>query len=324
MASLEIVRLRKSFGAAEVLKGIDLQVEDGELVVLVGPSGCGKSTLLAIIAGLESVSEGEVVIGERVVNRVHPKDRNIAMVFQSYALYPTMTARQNITFGMECRNVPRRDQDAAVAAGRPAPADRAAAGPQALAALGRPAPAGRDGPGARARSRAVPVRRAALQPRRQAPGRDAHRDQEAAPAPRHHHRLRHPRPGRGDDARLAHRRDAPGQHPAVRRAAHDLRAAGQHVRRGLHGLAADELHPGAARRRRQPAGSADRERRQGAPPAGAARRRRRCRRGASASWSWASGRRTSPITAAAPSTRRARSASSRQRSRWSSRPAPRP
>jgi multiple sugar transport system ATP-binding protein len=115
MASLEIVSLRKSFGSAEVLKGIDLQVEDGELVVLVGPSGCGKSTLLAIIAGLESVTEGEVVIGERVVNRVHPKDRNIAMVFQSYALYPTMTARQNITFGMECRHVPRQAQEAAVA-----------------------------------------------------------------------------------------------------------------------------------------------------------------------------------------------------------------
>jgi ABC-type sugar transport system ATPase subunit len=73
MASLEIVKLRKSFGPAEVLKGIDLQVEDGELVVLVGPSGCGKSTLLAIIAGLESVTEGEVVIGEHVVNRVPPR-----------------------------------------------------------------------------------------------------------------------------------------------------------------------------------------------------------------------------------------------------------
>ena len=112
MAALEIVNLRKTFGAAEVLKGIDLQVEDGELVVLVGPSGCGKSTLLAIIAGLENVTEGEVVIGNRVVNRVHPKDRNIAMVFQSYALYPTMTARENITFGMECRRVPRDAQDA--------------------------------------------------------------------------------------------------------------------------------------------------------------------------------------------------------------------
>jgi len=114
MATLNIARLRKRFGAVEVLKGIDLDARTGEFIALVGPSGCGKSTLLAMIAGLESVSEGEIRIDGRLVNAVPPKDRDIAMVFQSYALYPTMTARQNITFGMESRGVPKASQDEAV------------------------------------------------------------------------------------------------------------------------------------------------------------------------------------------------------------------
>src|ERR1700720_2667782 len=114
MASLTISNLNKSFGSVAVLQGIDLEVKTGEFVVLVGPSGCGKSTLLAIIAGLESVSEGEIRIDGRIVNSVAPKDRDIAMVFQSYALYPTMTARQNMTFGMESRGVPKAEQNEAV------------------------------------------------------------------------------------------------------------------------------------------------------------------------------------------------------------------
>src|SRR5581483_674030 len=115
MASLTVRNLSKSCGNVEVLKGIDLEAETGEFVVLVGPSGCGKSTLLAMIAGLETITSGEIAIGGRVVNHVAPKDRDIAMVFQSYALYPTMTVRQNITFGMESRGVPRPVQDEAVA-----------------------------------------------------------------------------------------------------------------------------------------------------------------------------------------------------------------
>src|SRR5260370_27263801 len=114
MSSLTIRNLRKSFGSFEVLKGINLEAETGEFVALVGPSGCGKSTLLAMIAGLESVTSGEIRIGGRLVNSIAPKDRDIAMVFQSYALYPTMTVRQNITFGMESRGVPRNLQDEAV------------------------------------------------------------------------------------------------------------------------------------------------------------------------------------------------------------------
>src|ERR1700747_1694981 len=108
MASLTIAHLKKNFGSVAVLKGINLEIKTGEFVVLVGPSGCGKSTLLATIAGLESVSDGEIRIEGRVLNNAPPKDRDIAMVFQSYALYPTMTVRGNITFGMESRGVPKQ------------------------------------------------------------------------------------------------------------------------------------------------------------------------------------------------------------------------
>jgi multiple sugar transport system ATP-binding protein len=115
MATLTVSRLYKRFGSVQVLKGIEFEAKTGEFVALVGPSGCGKSTLLAIIAGLETASEGEISIDGRIVNSVAPKDRDIAMVFQSYALYPTMTARQNMTFGMESRGVPKPEQNAAIA-----------------------------------------------------------------------------------------------------------------------------------------------------------------------------------------------------------------
>ncbi|WP_372574318.1 ABC transporter ATP-binding protein [Ruegeria jejuensis] len=115
MSSLLIKNLRKSYGSVDVLKDINLEAESGEFVALVGPSGCGKSTLLSIIAGLESVTSGEVMIEDKVVNNEAPKDRDIAMVFQSYALYPTMTVRQNMTFGMECRNIDKATQAETVA-----------------------------------------------------------------------------------------------------------------------------------------------------------------------------------------------------------------
>ncbi len=111
MASLSIRNVRKVYpNGAEVLKGIDLEIKDGEFLILVGGSGCGKSTLLNMIAGLESVSEGEILIGDRCVNDVPPKSRDIAMVFQSYALYPTMTVRENISFGLGLRKVPKDEQ----------------------------------------------------------------------------------------------------------------------------------------------------------------------------------------------------------------------
>jgi multiple sugar transport system ATP-binding protein len=114
MAVLKISGVNKSFGAVEVLKDINLDVRSGEFIALVGPSGCGKSTLLAIIAGLEKASAGTISIGERVVTNVAPKDRDIAMVFQSYALYPTMTVRENMMFGMEARGVPRDQREVAL------------------------------------------------------------------------------------------------------------------------------------------------------------------------------------------------------------------
>ncbi len=115
MATLSIKGVRKSYGSLEVLSNIDLELEDGGFLVLLGPSGCGKSTLLSIIAGLEPSSGGDVVIGGRTVNDVHPKDRNIAMVFQSYALYPTMSVQRNIGFGLEMRKVETAARESAVA-----------------------------------------------------------------------------------------------------------------------------------------------------------------------------------------------------------------
>jgi multiple sugar transport system ATP-binding protein len=114
MANLSIRGVRKSFGALEVLKDINIELEDGGFLVLLGPSGCGKSTLLSIVAGLESPSGGDVQIGARSVNDVHPKDRNIAMVFQSYALYPTMSVERNIGFGLEMRKVPKAERQNSV------------------------------------------------------------------------------------------------------------------------------------------------------------------------------------------------------------------
>ncbi|MFJ2990029.1 ABC transporter ATP-binding protein [Collimonas sp. NPDC087041] len=111
MASLSIRSVRKVYpNGNEVLKGIDLEIEDGQFLILVGGSGCGKSTLLNMIAGLETVSEGQIMIGDRCVNDVAPKERDIAMVFQSYALYPTMTVRENISFGLGIRKVPKAEQ----------------------------------------------------------------------------------------------------------------------------------------------------------------------------------------------------------------------
>src|SRR5271154_6543650 len=103
MSSVHIRDVRKSFGGFEVLHGVTIPIEDGAFVVLVGPSGCGKSTLLRMLAGLENITSGTISIGERVVNNVHPKERDVAMVFQNYALYPHMTVAQNMGFSLKLR-----------------------------------------------------------------------------------------------------------------------------------------------------------------------------------------------------------------------------
>ena len=114
MGHIQLKNVCKSFGSTEVLKDIDLDIEDGELLILIGPSGCGKSTLMNLIAGLEDITSGQIVIAGSDVSDKSPKDRDIAMVFQSYALYPTMNVARNISFGLEMRKVPKDEQEKTV------------------------------------------------------------------------------------------------------------------------------------------------------------------------------------------------------------------
>src|SRR5215831_8922600 len=109
MAKVHLRDVRKSYGELEVIYGVSIDVADGEFVVIVGPSGCGKSTLLRMVAGLEAITAGEIVIGDRVVNRLEPKDRDIAMVFQNYALYPHMSVFDNMAYGLRIRGLSRAD-----------------------------------------------------------------------------------------------------------------------------------------------------------------------------------------------------------------------
>ena len=111
MASVAIRDVTKAFGALEVIHGVSVSIGDGEFVVLVGPSGCGKSTLLRMIAGLENITSGEIRIGDRVVNHLPPKERDIAMVFQNYALYPHMTVAANMAFSLKLRGAPQAEID---------------------------------------------------------------------------------------------------------------------------------------------------------------------------------------------------------------------
>jgi multiple sugar transport system ATP-binding protein len=115
MGALSIKQVRKSYGPVDILKGIDLDIDEGEFLILVGPSGCGKSTLLSMIAGLDTPTDGSIHIGERDVTHQLPRDRDIAMVFQSYALYPNMNVAQNISFALEMRKVAKAEREAAVA-----------------------------------------------------------------------------------------------------------------------------------------------------------------------------------------------------------------
>ena len=116
MAFVEIDQVRKSYGATPVLHGVTVDVAEGEFVVLVGPSGCGKSTLLRMIAGLEDISGGTISIGGRVVNDLPPKQRDVSMVFQNYALYPHMTVAENMAFSMTLAGAPKAEKTARVAA----------------------------------------------------------------------------------------------------------------------------------------------------------------------------------------------------------------
>ncbi|MGA1270649.1 MAG: ABC transporter ATP-binding protein, partial [Burkholderiaceae bacterium] len=111
MASVSLKKVVKYYDETLAVRGIDLEIEDKEFMVLVGPSGCGKTTTLRMIAGLEDISDGEVFIGDHVVNDVPPKDRNIAMVFQNYALYPHMSVYENMSFGLKLKRVDKAEID---------------------------------------------------------------------------------------------------------------------------------------------------------------------------------------------------------------------
>ncbi len=208
MSSVQIRDVRKSFGNFEVLHGVSIPIEDGEFVVLVGPSGCGKSTLLRMLAGLENITSGTISIGDRVVNNVQPKERDIAMVFQNYALYPHMTVADNMGFSLKLRGASADEISNGV---------KRAAEILALTPLLERYPRQLSG-GQRQRvamGRAI-VRdpqvflfdEPLVQPRRQAARRDAHRNQGTASAAEDHDGLRHPRPDRGHDHGRQDRGDA--------------------------------------------------------------------------------------------------------------------
>jgi sn-glycerol 3-phosphate transport system ATP-binding protein len=114
MASVDLRGVRKSYDGVEVVHGVDCEIADGEFIVILGPSGCGKSTLLRMIAGLEAITAGEIAIGGRVVNALEPKDRDIAMVFQNYALYPHMSVYDNMSYGLRIRGMPKAEIEARV------------------------------------------------------------------------------------------------------------------------------------------------------------------------------------------------------------------
>ena len=254
MAQVAIRNVSKSFGAVPVLHGVSVDIADGQFVVLVGPSGCGKSTLLRMVAGLESIGGGAIQIGDRTVNHLPPAKRDIAMVFQNYALYPHKTVAQNMAFALKLRKtdpkiVAARVKEAAEILDLMPYLERyprqLSGGQRQRVAMGRAIVRNPQG---------VPVRRAAVQPRRQAARADAHRDQGTAPAPEDHHDLRHPRPGRGDDHGRQDRGHAGRPHRAGRRAARTVRPAGQSVRRRLHRFAGDEHAEGQGADRRKAGG----------------------------------------------------------------------
>ena len=275
MGAISLRNVVKRYGigpkANQVIHGVNAEIADGEFVVIVGPSGCGKSTLLRMVAGLEEITGGEIC--DRRPRRQRPRAvraRHRDGVPELRALPAHDGLRQHGVRPEDRQGARGRDQGARRQGGGD-PRARAVPAEKAARALGRAAPARRDGPRDRAPAGGVPVRRAALQPRRQAARADAARDPEAAPRAAHDLALRHPRPGRGDDAGRADDRHERRPHGADRHARRGLPPAGDDLRRRLHRLAADE--PGARPRAKARA----------SPPAASCCRCRRRRR-APASW----------------------------------------
>mgnify|MGYP003694105431 CR=1 FL=1 len=222
MASVAIRDVQKAFGSTHVIHGVDISIRDGEFVVLVRPLGCGKSTLLRMIAGLENITAGEIRIGDRVVNNVPPKERDVAMVFQNYALYPHMTVAANMAFSMKLRGAPQSEIDERV--------NRAAAIlglTQLLERFPRQLSGGQRQRVAMGRAivrdpQVFSVRRASVQSRCEIARPDAHRDQGAASTSEDDHHLRHARPDRSHDHGRQDCRYARRARGADRRAARAL------------------------------------------------------------------------------------------------------
>ena len=242
MGRVALEHVSKRFDDVAAVDDLSLDVADEEFLVLLGPSGCGKSTALRMIAGLEDPTAGTITIGDRVVNDVEAKDRDIAMVFQSYALYPHMTVRRNIEFPLRSREGARATERAAVggrtrprasgsrrcstASRRSSRVANASASRSARAIVRRPQAFLMDEPLSNLDAK---LRRA-----------DPRRAGGAAAAPGRDRRVRDPRPGRGDDDGPPDRGARPRRAPAGRRTAGRLRPAGQPVRGPVHRQPADE------------------------------------------------------------------------------------
>ena len=243
MASVTLDRLTKSYGGSALVavNNLSLEIEDGEFLVLVGPSGCGKSTALRMIAGLEEISDGAVWIGDEFVNDVHPKDRDIAMVFQNYALYPHMSVYDNIAFALQ---IPKR------AEGRDRPARARGGAHPGTRGAARSAGPGQLSGGQRQRvamGRAIVRKPAVFLMDEPLSNLDAklrvQMRAEIAQLPasaRRHHDLRHPRPDRGDDHGPPRRAAARRRAAAGRHARRHLQPAEEHVRGDFHRLADHE------------------------------------------------------------------------------------
>ena len=171
MARVVFEHVTKRFHDTVAVNDFSVEIAQAEFLVLVGPSGCGKSTALRMLAGLEDISDGRILIGERVVNNLAPAARDVAMVFQSYALYPHMTVYDNLAFGLRNHKVPKREIDERVTRAAEILQTERADPAQAEAALGRTAPACSARSSDRARAGSIPDGRAALEPRRGAPRR---------------------------------------------------------------------------------------------------------------------------------------------------------
>src|SRR3954467_11807243 len=272
LAEIRVEGLSKVYANGVVaVRDVWLDVADGKFLVLVGPSGCGKSTLLRMIAGLEEVTAGELMVDGREVTDAQPRERDIAMVFQSYALYPHMTVRKNIGYplrlaGLPSEEIAARVNEAARLLQLEAVLDRKPgqlSGGQRPRGRGGPAWGGRGGPALRPQAVSLPHGRAALEPRREVASADARRDMPAATRVPHHHDLRHSRPGRSDDHGRPGSSAQRWADRAMRQAARSVRPTDQPVRRRVHRLADNELllrdgrtprwRPGRCHRQRGPA-----------------------------------------------------------------------